>query len=213
MAKFRCLIGLAALAIAAVAQPPAAHAAADAAELAFWQSVNGTKDAHEYQLYLDAYPNGAFAAIAKHRLPPADPAVAPAAPALAPIPLPGAPQAAAAAAPAAQPDPDGPSLTISPPGGRVGQLFTVGCHNLPENGSSDVIIVVRAGSPVLPPDGRSDEMKVLTSQYSANCKGYNNNMPGFGPYAPGHYEVRFMSRLYNDDHKYEMKAQTTFSVR
>jgi hypothetical protein len=192
-----------ALALAALAQPQMAHAAADPAELAFWQSVNGTKDVREYQLYLDAYPNGAFAPIAKNRLANGGP------PAPAPIPLPG--PVPPGPVPAA--DPDGPSLTISPPSGRVGQLFTVGCHNIPENGGGDRIIVVRAGSPVLAPDANSDQMKVLTPMYASYCKSYNNSIPGFGPYAPGTYELRFMSTLYNDDHKYEMKAQTTFSVR
>jgi hypothetical protein len=198
------MIVIAPLAVAALARPHPAHAAADAAEIAFWQSVDGTKDPREYQMYLDIYPNGAFAAIAKSRLASAAaPGAAPAAPA-----APSADPAAEAAA-----DPSAPALTISPPSGRVGQMFTIGCQNLPENGQFDVIIVVRAGTPVLPPDANSGQMKVLTSAYTANCKAYNNNLTGFGPYAPGNYEARFMSKLYNDDHKFEMIAKVAFSVR
>ncbi len=196
------MIVVAPLVFAALARPHPAHAAADAAEIAFWQSVDGTKDPREYQMYLDAYPNGAFAAIAKSRL------ASGAAPA--PIPAP-VPQPEPTAEPVA--DPSAPALTISPPGGHVGQMFTVGCQNLPENGRFDVIIVVRAGTPVLPPDANSAQMKVLTSAYTANCKAYNNNLTGFGPYAPGNYEARFMSQLYNDDHKYEMIAKVAFAVR
>jgi hypothetical protein len=194
--------GLIALALAAVVQPQMAHAAADPAEIAFWQSVDGSKDPREYQMYLNAYPNGAFAALAKSRLAGGLPAPHPTPTGLGVAPNPAPPD-----------DPDGPALTISPPGGRVGQLFTIGCRNLPENSNSDMIIVVRAGSPVLPPNANSEQMKILTQGYSANCKFYNNTIPNFGPYAPGDYEVRFMSTLYNDDHKYEMKAKIAFTVR
>jgi hypothetical protein len=194
--RLRPALAMIVVALAALAQPNAAHAAADGAEIAFWQSVDGTKDPREYQMYLNAYPNGAFVAIAKNRL----------ASGITTGPAPVPP-------PAPEPDPSGPALTISPANGQVGQLFTIGCVNLPENGRFDVIIVVRAGSPVLPPDASADQMKVLTSGYVANCKAYNNNLPGFGPYAPGNYEARFMTQLYNDDHKFEMKAKVAFSVR
>ena len=195
----RRAIAMIVVALATFAQPHAAHAAADAAEIAFWQSVDGTKDPREYQIYLNAYPNGAFVTIAKSRLAAgATPGPGPAPP-VAPEPDPV--------------DPSDPALTISPANGRVGQIFTIGCVNLPENGRFDVVIVVRAGSPVLPPDANADQMKVLTSGYVANCKPSNNNLTGFGPYAPGNYEARFMSRLYNDDHKFEMKAKVAFSVR
>lgn len=200
MTPLRRALAMIVVALAALAQPHAAHAAADAAEIAFWQSVDGTKDLREYQMYLDAYPNGAFVAIAKSRL----------ASGVTPGPAPGPP---AAPETDAVIDPSGPALTISPANGRVGQIFTIGCVNLPENGRADVVIVVRAGSPVLPPDVSSDQMKVLTSAYTLSCKYYNNTLPNFGPYAPGNYEARFMSRLYNDEHKFEMKSKIMFSVR
>ena len=76
-----------------------------------------------------------------------------------------------------------------------------------------MIIIVHAGTPVLPPDANSDQMKVLNSQYTANCRYNNNSMHGIGPFAPGNYEARFMSVLYNDDHTFEMKAKAAFSVR
>jgi hypothetical protein len=200
--------------LAALASSPAARAAADPAEIAFWQSVQDSKDPREYQLYLNAYPNGAFAALAQSRL---VPAAGPGGLQPIPLPAPGPQTVGVAAAPAPVPapddDPPGPALTITPAGGRVGQVFTIGCVNLPENSSRDVIIVVRAGSPVLAPDTSPDQMKVLTSNYTANCRFYNNTLPGFGPYAPGNYEARFMSILYNDDHRFEMKAKIAFSVR
>ena len=37
-------------------------------ELAFWQSVQASSDSHDFQSYLDQYPNGRFAALARNRL-------------------------------------------------------------------------------------------------------------------------------------------------
>ena len=42
--------------------------AADAAEIAFWESVRDSKDATELRAYLERYPNGDFAALARRRL-------------------------------------------------------------------------------------------------------------------------------------------------
>jgi hypothetical protein len=39
----------------------------DPAELAFWQSISHSKNPAEYQAYLDSYPDGTFAALAKLR--------------------------------------------------------------------------------------------------------------------------------------------------
>ena len=38
------------------------------AEIAFWNTIKDTKEASEFEAYLDAYPNGQFAALAKLRL-------------------------------------------------------------------------------------------------------------------------------------------------
>jgi len=40
----------------------------EAIELAFWQSVQASDDAEEYKVYLDRYPNGTFADLARARL-------------------------------------------------------------------------------------------------------------------------------------------------
>ncbi|PHP64773.1 hypothetical protein CSC94_22495 [Zhengella mangrovi] len=40
----------------------------NSAEIAFWQSVESTKDATELEAYLEAYPNGSFAALARIRI-------------------------------------------------------------------------------------------------------------------------------------------------
>ena len=80
-------------------QPVLLAQATDAAELAFWDSIKSSKDPAEYKAYLDTYPSGKFAALAKARMnslqkqaapapkpaakkkPAAKPAAAPAAPA------------------------------------------------------------------------------------------------------------------------------------
>ena len=36
-------------------------------ELEFWNSIKGSKDASDYEAYLEAYPNGRFAPLAKAR--------------------------------------------------------------------------------------------------------------------------------------------------
>jgi adenylate cyclase len=46
----------------------AAAAGSEAIELAFWQSVQASDSAEEYQVYLDRYPTGTFADLARARL-------------------------------------------------------------------------------------------------------------------------------------------------
>ena len=53
--------------IAASAAPIAAGTDSGAFELAFWSSVKDTKSAAEIKTYLDEYPKGTFAGIAKVR--------------------------------------------------------------------------------------------------------------------------------------------------
>jgi formylglycine-generating enzyme required for sulfatase activity len=92
--------------------PPGTSGQPDTYELSFWESIRSSENAAEYRAYLDAYPNGRFAALARAReqtygkrgapsvasaTPPAAPA-APAAPA-----RPQAPPAAPAVAPPAPP--------------------------------------------------------------------------------------------------------------
>jgi hypothetical protein len=43
-------------------------AAGDDKESVFWQSIQGSKDASDYQDYLSQFPNGTFAALAKSRI-------------------------------------------------------------------------------------------------------------------------------------------------
>ncbi|HAP47346.1 MAG TPA: hypothetical protein DCR30_08425, partial [Afipia sp.] len=58
-----------ALAVALLVQPGAATAQADTSvEITFWNSVKDSKNPAEISAYLDKYPNGTFAALARIRL-------------------------------------------------------------------------------------------------------------------------------------------------
>jgi hypothetical protein len=48
--------------------PPEDARKADSAEIVFWQSVQTSDDAAEYRIYLERYPDGAFAELARARL-------------------------------------------------------------------------------------------------------------------------------------------------
>jgi adenylate cyclase len=48
--------------------PVSAGSAHEAIELAFWESIDGSDDPHLFAAYLEKYPEGAFAVIARARL-------------------------------------------------------------------------------------------------------------------------------------------------
>ena len=54
--------------IADHAKTPSAAPPSEAVELAFWNSIHETEDAHLFAAYLEKYPNGEFLVIAKARL-------------------------------------------------------------------------------------------------------------------------------------------------
>ncbi len=196
----------------------------DPADLEFWNAVKDSGNPAEYQAYLDAFPHGTFAALARIRTvhpptPAAAPASAPAAADAAPAPAPAPaaiPLPAAAAAPdtadAADPAEPAPTLVLTPPNGRVGQRFTVTCRDFPDKNFTDHVIVVPAGSPVIPPGQMTDENRPLydTSMFSCVANGALHDV---GPFAPGKYEARWMTVLYNNLNKFEVKAATPFTVR
>lgn len=68
MKQLRAVLVAALLSAAGVACPVPAIAQTDPAEIAFWSSVQNSKDAAEFEAYLKAYPNGKFAPLAKIRL-------------------------------------------------------------------------------------------------------------------------------------------------
>ena len=46
----------------------ASDRARGSAEIVFWQSVSKSKDPDDFIAYLETYPNGAFAALARNKL-------------------------------------------------------------------------------------------------------------------------------------------------
>src|SRR3981081_2994669 len=80
---------------------PAPHPlrAADPVELGFWDTIKGSDNPADFKAYLDSYPDGPFAVIARARLEQIEATAAPRPPA--PAPPPAAPQPPAASQPAA----------------------------------------------------------------------------------------------------------------
>ncbi len=178
-----------------------AQGVSDPGDLAFWQSVQSSKTADEYRAYLQSYPNGRFAGLARLRIQQLDgDTPAPVGRVVGPAPAPP---------PDAGPD---PAVAVSPPGGRVGQRFRVVCTNFPPENSYDKLVIVPAGTPVGDPNRNREQSGVLWSTYGNMCAMDGNEA---GPFAPGAYEVRWMTTLYNNDYpiRYEMKAMTAFTVR
>lgn len=106
-------------------------------------------------------------------------------------------------------------IKVDPPAGRVGQRFTLTCIDFPEPAGRDIVYVVTAGSPEVDPDSPAGrQLKILWKDYAVNC--YRNGGAFFGtagPFAPGAYEVRFSTTLYNNDNRAEIATRTAFTVR
>ena len=93
MGRNFCLALLFFAASAALAQKPDASAETLRMEMVFWESVRGSSDPADFRAYLEQYPNGKFAPLARNRLA----ALTPRAPAPAPAPA-AAPAVAVATA-------------------------------------------------------------------------------------------------------------------
>jgi hypothetical protein len=208
MHRTRLALGLTFVALA-LSLPTVARADDDAAmDLAFWQSIQGSANPAEYQAYLDEFPHGKFAKLALIRAHSAAPA------ALA-IPLPTLRPGTepTPATPAADSDtgetPPGKML-LEPAAPRLGQTIRITCDNFPQPTSFDKIVVVPAGTPVMDPSRAVDQTKVIWYEYATNC--FHGPVQA-GPFAPGAYEVRFMTTLYNNAGVSELHATTSFRVR
>lgn len=195
----------------------AARAQDDAAgDLAFWQSIQNSTNPAEYQAYLNAFPNGRFKALALLRLknPPA-PTPGPA-PNPAPVPAPasvaggnGTEQPKTAEQPEIVGD-GANKVVVQPTTGRVGQRFKVSFTNFPDP-NRDIFVVVRAGTPDFDPMHPPMDLKILYQDWIYNKSSLTDRQ--IGPFAPGNYEARYLTMLYNNDNRYEASARTMFSVR
>ena len=101
-------------------------------------------------------------------------------------------------------------MLLEPAAPRVGQTIRITCQDFPKPTSADTLVVVPAGTPVMDPIRGPDQTKAVWFAYALNCFGIPVTA---GPFAPGAYEVRFMTRLYNNTGVMELHATTAFRVR
>lgn len=109
----------------------------------------------------------------------------------------------------------GEAVVVNPAQGRVGTRFDVTCKDFPEPTSFDTVYIAPAGTPDVDPYSQAarDE-KILWKDYAANCyRSQGRFSEKAGPFAPGSYEARFITRLYNNDGRMEVSTRTPFTVR
>lgn len=202
---------------------PAGAQGIDPADVTFWQSIQASQDPAEYAAYLMAFPKGTFAELARLRIqqlgapgaaapaaaPGAD-AAAPAAPGAAPADaaIPAAP-ADIAAAPAAGGALSDAVISISPAAPRVGDKLKVTFADMPNPSDYDTVVVVPAGSP--DSTGMKNTQEAIEWTYIANAQ-YLESGWNIGPIAPGAYEVRWLTTLYNNESRLEVGARAPFEV-
>jgi hypothetical protein len=180
--------------------------AADPADVTFWQSVQNSKNPAEYNAYLHAFPHGQFVELAHARLNELSHPVAQ----INPIPLPATkpgPVFAAASAPAGL----GPvvgkgTITVKPESPQVGDKIELTLERFPHLTTMDLIVIVPSGSP----DSTGANSGATTWAYATLCQ--NTAACSLGPFAPGTYEVRWLTQLYNNQQKYQVGARTQFTV-
>lgn len=193
------------VALTALCSPVAmAQGVTDPGDLAFWQSIQNSTNPAEYKAYLEIYPNGRFAPLARIRM------SSPPAPARAGLTAGPAIVAAPAAAPAADDTASEYKILVTPSAVRIGQIVSFDCSGLPQGNSYDQLVVVPSGTPEMAPNRSREDSKVVGAGYVATCP---SGPIKLGPFAPGSYEVRWMSTLFNNESRYEMKAKSVFIVR
>ncbi len=121
------------------ATPAAPVRAADPVELGFWDTIKGSDNPADFKAYLDSYPDGAFAVIARTRLEQIEAKSANRT--AVPAPPPPAPQPAAASQPPAAPQP--PAASLPPAASQpaaVAQAVIRDCPQCPE------MVLIAAGA-------------------------------------------------------------------
>lgn len=189
---------------------PATAQGVDPADVTFWQSIQSSGNAAEYQAYLDAFPNGIFAELAQLRLRQLGGAEQQGEAANTTI-LPVGPKRPEVPVETSKMIDSGVEITIQPEAPKLGDSITAMATNVPQSTSSDMFIVVPAGSPDTA--GISNSQGVLNSIYSSN-QYYLDNGWVVGQLAPGAYEIRWLTALYNNDQprRLELAARTEFEV-
>lgn len=109
----------------------------------------------------------------------------------------------------------GERIGVDPAQGRVGTRFTITCVDFPEPATSDMVYIVPAGTPDINPNAASaGQPRILWKSYASSCYANGGNFyEKAGPFAPGSYEVRYATTLYNNDNRFEISTRTAFMVR
>ena len=101
-------------------------------------------------------------------------------------------------------------FVVQPPTIRVGQKATVKFVDFPEFSTQDKLVVVPAGVPDSMGTGFGAEDKPLAG-VSASAY-YISNGWQVGPFAPGVYELRWLTTLYNNENRLEVGARGRLTV-
>jgi hypothetical protein len=172
-----------------------AQGATDPGDIAYWQSVQNSKNPQEYRAYLGAFPHGAFAGLAQERIKELSGNYNVA---TAPAQRPTAPVGGAVVGKG--------TITIDPATPQVGDQIKLSFVKFPHLTGYEMVVVVPAGTP----DNGPQPGDALFYRYLSD-----NETAGpmsCGPFAPGNYEVRWMTRLYNNKQQYQVGARTAFAV-
>ena len=181
--------------IAFVATAATPVLADNSADITFWQTIQNSKNPAEYEAYLQAFPNGTFVPVAKLRIQELKVGAQTAA----------APQAPAANAPANGAVVGDGTLSIEPAAPRVSQQITVRFANFPSLPVNDVIVIVAAGTPDTTPPAQA-LAKTPVDPYQIE------HGLAMGSFAPGAYEARWLTSLYNNKQKLEVGARVAFTI-
>jgi hypothetical protein len=160
-------------------------ATATPAEVAFWQSVQNSKNPAEYQAYISAFPQGMFVAVAAARIKEYGNGA-------------GAPPAGGAVVGKG-------IITATPSAVDVGEQVTFTFSKFPKPSGNDWIVVDPAGTP---------DTASLSSNVGGSFAIMVPMDSGYklGPFPPGSYEVRWLTTLYNTKTLLQVGARTPFSV-
>jgi hypothetical protein len=157
----------------------------DPADVAFWQSVQSSRNPAEYQAYVQAFPHGVFVEVAKTRI----------------RELSGG----AGARPALGPVVGRGIMSATPAAADVGEQVTISFAKFPKLGQFDELVIVPAGTP----DSASGTGPVAMFYFNMISLETGAKV---GPFAPGAYEARWLTSLYNNKNQMQIGARVPFTV-
>ena len=112
-------------------------------------------------------------------------------------------------------------LMVKPPEGEPGDTFTITFEGFPKpSPKGDALLIFRAGTRDIDPRnvtmGSSSAPKLLYKRWIYRVEDRMQPDGGdltVGPFAPGTYEARNMTVIYNNANRYEVSARVLFTVR